>query len=271
MQPGQREQVLPATSRVPGSRSTSAYVGSCGASVRDVHGCHSSAPKFAAHTSAAGSSTTTYVRGLAVVGLRRCPSAPSHSGAWSGRCLCQKPFVVGPVGVAVQVERPALEVGQRDGRDAGGVGEQLALGDRRVAGEEHLVEVGHLEPAPEHLPGALRGRSASSSSIASSGSGSGTSETSATSAGSVRAPQPVRVGEHLVVGPAAQHRARVVLGIPALHGVLVALVQQQPLARPPRRGVPSRRTSTSRPRSLLAADLGVQLAGRDRGAGVVGL
>src|SRR3546814_16425671 len=45
----------------PGSMSTRAYVGLRGAAVSDVHACHSRAPKFAAHTSAAGSSTTTYV------------------------------------------------------------------------------------------------------------------------------------------------------------------------------------------------------------------
>ena len=43
---------------VPGSMSMSAYVGVFGALAYAVHACHSSAPKFAAQTSAAGSSMT---------------------------------------------------------------------------------------------------------------------------------------------------------------------------------------------------------------------
>ena len=127
-----------------------------GRSARDVHGCHSSAPKFAAQTSAAGSSTTTYVV-VSPSSASGLSQAPSQSGAWSGRCLCQKPLPSGAVGIPVQVERPPLQVGQRDGCDARGVGEQFALGHRWVPRrrEQHLVEICDLQSPAEHLPGSL--------------------------------------------------------------------------------------------------------------------
>ena len=75
----------------------SAYVGQPGASARAVQACHSSAPNFAAHPSAAGSSDDQYVvaspalaPGLSQRGI--------HSGACEGSCLCQKPRVPAPLG-----------------------------------------------------------------------------------------------------------------------------------------------------------------------------
>jgi hypothetical protein len=80
----------------------------------------------------------------------------------------------------------------------------------------------------------------------------------------------MRVGQHLVVGAAAQHRARVVLGVPPLHRVLVALVEQHPrlagLA-----GSPVAADQHQPAPELATVDLGVQLAGLDRRARVVGL
>ena len=48
----------PSSCARPGRGRSARTSGWCGASTRDVHACHSSAPKLAAHTSAAGSSTT---------------------------------------------------------------------------------------------------------------------------------------------------------------------------------------------------------------------
>ena len=42
-------------------------------------------------------------------------------------------------------------------------------------------------------------------------------------------PQPIGVGFHLIVGPAAEAGTRVVLRVPPRDGVLVVLVQHQPL------------------------------------------
>jgi hypothetical protein len=89
--------------------------------------------------------------------------------------------------------------------------QQLALGDRLLVvvptGEQDLVEVGELQPAALQLP-----RPAGAELVA--------------------VPDPIGLGSHLVVGPPAEHRAGVLLGVPSLDGVVVSLVQQQPLRLP---------------------------------------
>jgi hypothetical protein len=91
------------------------------------------------------------------------------------------------------------------------VAQQLALGDRLLVvvptGEQDLVEVGELQPAALQLP-----RPAGAELVA--------------------VPDPIGLGSHLVVGPPAEHRAGVLLGVPSLDGVVVSLVQQQPLRLP---------------------------------------
>jgi hypothetical protein len=81
----------------PGSRSISAHEGRSGRSTVDVQACHSSAPKLAAHTSAAGSSTTRYVR-VSPGSASGLSQRGSQSGAWCGSALCQKPLVCAPFG-----------------------------------------------------------------------------------------------------------------------------------------------------------------------------
>ena len=84
----------------------------------------------------------------------------------------------------------------------------------------------------------------------------------------VRPPHPVRSGFDLIVGAPAQRRLWVVLRIPALDGVLVVLVQQQPLLltgtvrpAPPHQDEPAAQ--------LLPVKVGVKITGRHRGRRVV--
>ena len=73
-------------------------------------------------------------------------------------------------------------------------------------------------------------------------------------------PQPLGIGGDLVVGAAADHRARVILGIPPVDRVLVTLVQHEPVLL--RRSARFVRTSDEAPAQLLAEQLDVQLAVR---------
>src|SRR5690606_13340544 len=72
----------------------------------------------------------------------------------------------------------------------------------------------------------------------------------------------------LVVGAAGLHRAGVVLGVPAGHGVLVALVEQQPPLAPRPVAVGAHEHEATP--QLLGLDVEVQLAGGDGGGRVVG-
>ena len=220
----------PRSSSSPGSRSTSAYVGwsrvrRCATSRRATPARRSWPPTPARRA--------RRPRGRSWSRPRRppgCPSAAATPARGRAAPCARSPWRAGAVRVAVHVQRPALQVRQRDRGDPGGVAQQLALGHRRVAAGNSTLsrlvtraarpKTSHV-PCVRPAPPARRSRS--------SGSGSGTQRRRRPRRPAGRAPQPVRVGQHLVVGAAAEHRPRVVLGVPAVHGVLVALVQQQPL------------------------------------------
>jgi hypothetical protein len=67
-------------------------------------------------------------------------------GAVAGAALLVEVLALDPVGIALQGQRPAAQVGQQDLADAGVPVDQLALGEARL-GVEHLVEVGKFELA----------------------------------------------------------------------------------------------------------------------------
>jgi hypothetical protein len=106
VQAGEGEDIVPARP-VAGVRSIGAYIGRCGLSVRDVPGCHSSAPKFAAPDQCGG-----FVDDEVRLLLSGSASELSHSGSQAGACagtsLCQKPFACAPPGKRFRLTaRPA--------------------------------------------------------------------------------------------------------------------------------------------------------------------
>ncbi len=206
-------------------------------------------------------------RGLTAIRLGVVPTG-EPVGRVLRQLLVPEPLGVGAVRIAVQVDRSPLQVGERERRDARDVREQLALGHRWVAGEEHLVEVRDLELPAEDFPGALlaevlerRDRFVVD--------GLGQDRDLRLVGRSAGLPQPVRVRLHLVVGPSGQDRLRVLLRVPAGDGVLVLLVQQQPLLLVA--GAVVAPDQHEPPVELLAVHLGVELALREGGRGVVGL
>ncbi len=149
------------------------------------------------------------------------------------------------VRVAAEVHRPVGQV-REDGRCGGDdVADEVSLRDRGAAttsarlagGEQHLVEVGqpqgaaleHPLPAPGQLVqlGQLRlgdrdhvgERRPSGGDLGPVG-------------GRVTAPQRLRHGSHVLVGAPALDRARMLLRVPAVDGVFVTLVEEQPLVLP---------------------------------------
>ena len=179
----------------------------------------------------------------------------SHSGAWLGSSLCQKPLVLGAVREAVHVQRAPAQVGQHDGRDLRRVAQEIAFGHRRLAvaaREQHLVEVGDPQLAAEDRPGA--GRCAARR--ARRARPRRPQRPRWRAAGSRRAP-PAGRERHSRSGSAftsslvrpREHRLRMVLGVPARRRRSRRACAAA--ATPP---CPSRRcrvrTSTNRPRSF---------------------
>ena len=174
------------------------------------------------------------------------------------------------LGEAVQVHGPAVQVRQQHGGHPGGVPDQLALGHRGLAGpggKQHLLEVGQAQAAAEHVPRAGVGEGVEGGELVLGRREHGPVELDRRLRGrQVRAPEPVRIGLDLVVRAAAEDGARVVLGVPALDGVLVALVQEHPLLR----AVPLAAAHEDEPAvELRPVDVRVELAGGDGGRRVV--
>ena len=181
------------------------------------------------------------------------------------------------VRVAVHVQRPAGEVGQNDGRNLCGVSNELALGCRRLAatcGEQHLVEVRQPQRTAEHLPLPARAQRVQRRELvrARPGHDRGAERDRRLGGGQVRAPHPIRIGLDLVVGATAEHGSGMVLGVPAVDGVLVALVDEEPLlpasSRP--RAIPVATHQHQPAAQLVAVHVGVQLARGHRRGRVVG-
>ena len=167
--------------------------------------------------------------------------------------------------------RPA-RYGSSDGRDLRGVPDAARAWSPAprpaAAGNSTLSRLVSRSSRPKtsHVPPAPSASSAASSSVGRRpATAGGRSATDASRGRQVRAPQPVRVGLDLVVGAPAEHRAGVVLGVPAVDGVLVVLVQQQPLLLAAELAVPVAHQHEPAAQ-LLAVQVGVQLARRaDRG------
>src|SRR2546423_989524 len=204
----------------PGSRSISAYVGSCGRSTREVQACHSSAPKFAAQTSAAGSSTTRYVcvsPGSASGFVQR----GSHSGAWSGSSFCQNPLRCAPFGYRCMFSARWVRYGRTVGAicaayrsrsrlvtgsspERAGNSSLVRLVPRppaRGGGTRFLGWLVPLAPPPNPCPAAARPPPVRwRDSLGAAGGGGGLARSRGGGGGRARPPQPLRVGLHLVVG-----------------------------------------------------------------------
>ena len=172
-----------------------------------------------------------------------------------GQLLCQKPGSAAPPGKRCMFSgRPPGTAGPpaRSGR----VGDQLALGDRRLAvpaREQLLVQVRQPQLPAEHLPPAAGAELIQGGQllVGRARDGRPVQPTDA-SAGGRREPDPVRVGLHLLVGPAAEHGLRVVLRIPAADRIVVGLVSSShwldPAPSPPRRTSTSGRAACGRSR-----------------------
>ena len=254
VQPGQREQVLPAGRRRRGrGRSARTSAGAAGRSARSrraTRARRSSPPRPARRARRPPD------RSGSRPGRRPgCPSGAASPARGSGSSLCQKPLVPRAVREPVHVQRAAASgTAAAIGRDLRGVPQQLALGHRRLARrgrEEHLVEVGHPQLAAEDRPRAGRCRARPARASSSSARGCDAAASSATAARAAgRSERHSRSGSALtssLVRPLSTD-AGWSSGVPAVHGVLVVLVQQQPLLLAGRRSAV--RTSTNRPRSF---------------------
>ena len=227
----------------------------------DVHGCSSMAPKLAAHASAAALSSTEYtsVSPGSASSLRHDREPVGGVGRTR---LVPEPGLVDPVGVAVQVDRAVGEVGEDRRGHRGVVPDQVAFGDRLVrslGGDQHLVEVGELHRVVADLPlPAAGGKRVERRQLVGVG----------------RVPQRVarpgrrRRSLHLVVGPPGLDRPRMILGVPPVHGVLVALVEQHPLLTGTGRAAANEGEVAVQ---LLAEQVEVQVAGLDGCDRVVGV
>ena len=163
--------------------------------------------------------------------------------------------------------RPS-QVRQRDRRDPGGVARGARAWSpaaRRPAGEEHLVEVGHLEAAAEDLPGAAGAERRRARRVASVGQRrSGRSDDRGPLGRQVRAPEPVGIGlaprrwsgrsapsADGPPGPSRRPRARracaAAATAPCRRSPVVAAHQHQPAAQLLRRA-PRRAARRPRPR-----------------------
>jgi hypothetical protein len=200
--------------------------------------------------------------GLPLVGLLVAPALEPGGGV-ARHLLVPEAGTVGTPGEPVQVDRPVEEVREHARRDHRVVPDQVSLGHRRTAvagGEEDLVEVRDLQlpvPAPATGP-ARRARPAPRAPRPSAGP---TTAPRASRRGWRPRPPGGRSATAPPVPPPPRRwcdrsdRRRVVLGIPPRHGVLVGLVQQQPLllarSRPGRGGSARtcRRASRRRGRS----------------------
>ena len=144
--------------------------------------------------------------GLAGVGLGVVPPG-QPAGRVVGQLLVPEAVRGRPVGKPVQVQRPAPQVGQGDGSDPRGVPDELPLRDRllaRTGREQLLVEVGEPQPAPEDLPVPGGPQIVERGQLVLRGSREGRRAEldRRLRRGQVRAPDPLRVGLHLLVGPA---------------------------------------------------------------------
>ena len=218
--------------------------------------------------------------GLALVGGLVAPLREPVGRAGRDRLLPEA-LRAGAVRVAVHVHRPVVQVGQHPRGDPGVVGEQLPLGHRRrvvvPTGEQHLVEVGDLQGATLQLPrpvGTELGQGPERTlvhRIEADAAHAGVCDLGGSVRGSVAVPHQVGFRRHLLVGAAAQHRPRVRLGVPPLHGVVVALVEQQPLGLAA--AVPTTLAHEDEaPSQLLGVDVEVQRAVGElpTGVGTVG-
>ena len=183
----------------------------------------------------------------------------SQSGACDGTALCQKPGLVDAVGEAVQVHRPAGEVGQHRGRHAAWwrmrsrLVTRLGSPSRR---EQHLVEVGelqrrarraaHVPLGPERVEGGelvggrRRPRSRRSTSVAAG----------------------ARLAPRRWCGRSSP--TRVVLGVPARHRVRRRACAAAATAPCRRSRLPGGR-ARSGPASFSPYEVEVEVAGLDRG------
>ena len=207
--------------------------------------------------------------GAGLAGLRG-RVGPARQPVWRvvGELLVPEPGGARPAREAVHVQRPVGQVGQRGRGDLRGVPDQLPLGHRRrtvARREQLLVQVGQLELAPEHGPAAAVAERVQAGQFLRVRPGRlrRAEPHRGLGGGQVGPPHPLRVGLDLVVGPPAEHRGRVVLRVPAFDGVLVVLVQQQPLV-----AVPADQDEPAA--QLLAEQVGVEVAGPHRGRRVVG-
>ena len=180
-----------------------------------------------------------------------CASAGSTAARGRAAACARSRASAAPPGKRCMFSGRPARYGRTTGRDPGGVGDQLALGHRRLAvpaGEQLLVEVRQPQLPAERFPPAAwlprPSRAASSASVGPAMRG-GRSATDACRGRQVRAPDPVRVGPHLLVGPPAEHRLRVVLRVPAADRVRHrALCSSSHWSRRSRR-FPPLRTSTN--------------------------
>ena len=145
-----------------------------------------------------------------------------------------------------------------------------------AGGKSVLVQVGQPQAAAEDFPGAVRPEVVECVEFVRGGASFENVRDRGRAAGrdrclrrrQVRAPQPGRVGLDLVVGATAEHRSRVVSRLPAADRVLVVLVQQEPLLLAGPVGVPSHQDQPAA--EFVTVHVGVQLARRDGGGGVIG-
>ena len=151
--------------------------------------------------------------------------APEPVGRVLGDGLVPEPRLVDAVREPVEVHRAIGEVREHRGGQDGVVPDEVALGERLrpaaagLGGEQHLVEVGQLEGVLPQLPLPRLAEVVERGELV------------------VRGPDPQRAARprrrrrrlDLVVGAAALHRPGVVLRVPALDGVVVVLVEQEPL------------------------------------------
>ena len=215
--------------------------------------------------------------GLARVGVRVAP-ARQPGRRVRGDLLLPEARPVDAVGVAERVDRPAGKVGEHGGRDAGEVADQVPLRDRGLVaagGEEHLVEVGHGEVVAADRPPSLGAEGGQRLELLLRRPGDLTRRCHGGSGHvhlglggrSVAVPEGVRRPGDVVVGAPRLDRLRVLLRIPTGHGVLVVLVDEQPLLLAP--PLPLRGPHEHEaPGELLALDVEVQIALRDGLGGI---
>ena len=176
--------------------------------------------------------------------------------------LLPEPPGAGAVRVPVEVDRSVVQVGQEVRGDADQVADQVAFGHGwfvAVTREEHLVDVGELHRAALELPGAVRADGVQCGQLVGRRRVPGRLV-------AVAGPRGVGPGPDLVVGAAGLDRAGVVLGVPAGDGVVVVLVQQEPV--PVASAAVDEDEATGQ---LLAAQVDVEIAGVDGGLRVVAL